>query len=120
MIGEGETVRVNCLVVCHTILSSTISRTCMAFYVDPVELVKATPLLDSPVEWDTGKEFPSDSSDTGEEEVNLLYNVSSLTSIIDRYEGKLMRKHEMETRTKKALKRLAWWGWCPVWFCDTC
>ena len=97
------------LVDCHVMVFIPILSSSHIFTtssVDSVELVKATPLLDSSVEWDTGREFPSDSSDAGEDEVNLLYNVSSLTSIIDRYEGKLMRKHEMETRSKKALKRL--------------
>ena len=67
--------------------------------------MKATPLLDSPVVWDHRGEIPVDSSDPGAEEENALYNVSSLTSIIDRYEGKVMRKHEMENWSKKAMKR---------------
>ena len=64
--------------------------------------------MDPPVDWDTGRVNPRNSSDAGEEEEGtVLYNVSSLTSIIDRYEGKLMRKQEMESWSRRALKRLA-------------
>ena len=36
---------------------------------------------------------------------DMLYSVGSLSSIIERYEGRLFRKHVMETWSKKASKR---------------